>query len=257
MSTDLSLRDDALRLAELDRQVVRALIESDTEEFSHALDAYADLRKNLKTRLLDASAIHLEDTDAGAVLRKITTGDGLPTDMIIDRLLARSGEEISIEEWNGEELSQLGSDLFYSWFSHDDYILGLAELRPLILRVAVPESVSKLMRQVKDCYAFQQYDAAYALCRMVLEGSVRDICVRCQLFPGLADDAVLFKKHLWPTLKDKVSSGPLNKRLETLYEDLCKVIHSRSRESVTKEEARRAFEETLQVVEQLYAENGL
>jgi hypothetical protein len=154
MSTDLSLRDDALRLAELDRKVVRAFIESDTEEFSRALDAYIDLRKNLKTRLLDASAIQLEDTDAGAVLRKITTGDGLPTDKLIGLLAAHSGEEISIEEWAGEELSQLGSNLFYSWFNHGDYILGLAELRPLILRVAVRESVSKLMRQVKDCYAF-------------------------------------------------------------------------------------------------------
>lgn len=255
MSTDLSLRDDALRLAELDRKVVRALFEWNTEELSHALVAYIDLRKNLKTRLLDASAIQLEDADASAVLRKISTGDGLPSDKVIDRLTAHSGEEISVEELGDEELWQLGSDLFYSWFSHDDYIHGLAELRPIILRVAVPESVAQLIGQVKRCYAFQQYDAAYALCRMVIEGSVRDICVRRQLFPDLAGNAVLFEKYQWSKLRDKVSSGPLWERLRTLYEGLSAVIHSRK--SVTKEEARSAFEETLQVVEQLYAENGL
>lgn len=92
---------------------------------------------------------------------------------------------------------------------------------------------------------------------MVIEGSVRDICVQRRLFPDLADDAVLFEHHDWCKLKNKVSSEPLRKRLGDLFADLCKVIHSRSRESVTKEEARRTFEETLQVVEQLNAENGL
>lgn len=253
MSTDPSLRDDALRLAELDQGVVRAFVESDTEALGHTLGAYMDLRKNLKIRLLDASAVQLEDADARAILRKITTGEGLPSDKLIEKLLAHSGEEISVDEFDGEEIWQLGEDHFFSGYR--DYILGLAELRPLILRVAVPEPVTRLTRQVKSCYAFEQYDAAYALCRMVIEGSVRDICVRRRLLPDLADNAVLFEKYQWSKLRDKVSSGPLWERLRTLYADLSGVIHSRR--SVVKEEARRAFEETLQVVEQLYAENGL
>lgn len=254
MSTDTSLQDDALRLAELDRKVVRALLESNTEELARVLGAYTELRKNLKTRLLDESAVPVADADAAAVLRKISTGDGLPSDKVVERL-AGSGDEISVQAFDDEELGQLGSELFYSWFSHHDYISGLAELRPLILQAAVPESVSQLVGQVKGCYAFQQYDAAYALCRVVIEASVRDICVRGRLFPDLGDNVVLFEEHKWHKLRDKVSAGLLRERLRILYADLSAVVHSRK--SVTKEEARGAFEETLQVVEQLYAENGL
>ena len=121
--------------------------------------------------------------------------------------------------------------------------------------MTVRDSISRLVRQARDCYAFQQYDAAYALCRTVIEACVRDICMRRHLFPGLAEDQVLFERHKWSTLCHKVSSGELRGQLETLYEKLCLVVHSRK--SVSKEEARTAFEETLPVVERLYAENGL
>jgi hypothetical protein len=95
---------------------------------------------------------------------------------------------------------------------------------------------------VKDCYAFQQYGAAYALCRTVIEASVRDICVRRRLFPDLGENVVIFEEHKWHKLRDKVSSGPLRERLRNLYADLSVVVHGRK--SVAKEDARRAFEET-------------
>lgn len=255
MSTDTAMQDDALRLAELDRKVVRALLECDTEELGRTLGAYMELRKSLKTRLLDRSAIPVTDADAASVLRKISTGDGLPSDKVIERLAAHSDEELPVEEFDDVDLEELASELFYSWFSQYEYVMALAELRPLIPRAAVAESVSQLVWQVKSCYAFQQYEAAYALCRMVIEASVRDICLRCRLFPDLGNNVVLFEEHKWHKLRDRVSSGPLRERLRILYAELSAVIHSRK--SVTKEEARGAFEETLQVVEQLYAENGL
>jgi hypothetical protein len=255
MSTGPSLQQDALRLAELDRKVVRAVLESDNEDLADALIAYVDLRKNLKTRLLDESAIPVSDADAAAVVRKVTTGEGLPSDKVVEWFEAHGSDEISSADFDEEELSELGSRLFYSWFSHHEYIRGLAELRPLILQAAVPEAVAWLLGQVRNCYAFQQYDAAYALCRMVIEASVRDICVRRQLFPDLGDNVVLFEKYPWLKLRDKVASGPLRERLRILYADLSTVVHGRK--SVTREEAYKAVEETLQVVEALYAENGL
>lgn len=229
------------------------MLESRTDELAHALGAYMELRKALKTRMLDESVAVVADPDAAEILRKITMGDGLPSDKIIERIFAHTGEDIKIHEFDCEEIEELGSELFYSWFSHYEYVLGLAELRPLILRAAIPESVLPLVRQVRDCYAFQQYDAAYALCRIVIEASVRDICIRRRLFPDLGDNVVLFEEHKWRKLRDKVSSGSLRERLRDLYADLSAVIHSRK--SVSKKETREAFEETLQVVELLYAEH--
>src|SRR5260370_41809296 len=117
---------------------------------------------------------------------------------------------------------------------------GLAELRPLILRAPISESVSRLVRQVKDCYAFQQYDAAYVLCRIVIEASIRDICVRRQLFPDREDNVILFAKFNWGELRDKGSCGPVRERLENLFSDLCTEIQLREG-ALERVEAREAF----------------
>ena len=53
----MALEDDALRLGKLDRQVVRALLENDIEEFPDALAAFFELRKDLRTRLLDEPVV--------------------------------------------------------------------------------------------------------------------------------------------------------------------------------------------------------
>ena len=251
---DSSLRDDALQLAELDRRLIRALVEANTEEFGATLGEYLALRRSLKARLLDQAVVAISDADAAKVIEKIGSGDGLPSDKVVQRISARTGESIDIHDFTDQEIADLGSDLFYSWFSHHEYIQGLAELRPLIPRAAVAESVSRLIRQAKDCYAFQQYYAAYALCRMVIEASMYDICVRRGLFPDLGDNVAHFDKSP-RELRKKVSSGLLKQRLDRLYGDLSDVIHTGK--SASKEEARAAFDDTLQVVEQLYEQNRL
>ena len=131
----------------------------------------------------------------------------------------------------------------------------LAELRPLIVRASASAAVASLVRQVKNCYAFQQYEAAFTLCRVVIEASVRDICVKRNLFPELGDNVLLFEHRNWRQLRDKVSSGDLRTGLEDLYSRLCAVVHARK--TVTREEARRTFEDTLRIIERLYEANEL
>ena len=113
----MSLRDNALRLAELDQNVVRALIECDTEEFCHALHAYEELRKNLKNQLLDKSVISVRDLEAGEILRKIADGDGLRSDEVIRQLSALRDDEPTTEELDDVDIEELGSNLFYSWYT--------------------------------------------------------------------------------------------------------------------------------------------
>lgn len=237
----MSLQDDLLALDKLTRQVNRAIVERNLEDLKTTLVEYELLLKSIRICLLDQSVASVKDPHAVEILRKITTGNGLQTQLQ--------------DEFSEEELDKLGSDLFYSWFSHIEYIIGLAELRPLVVRSSVSAGVSRLVRQVKDCYAFQQYEAAYSLCRTVIEASIRDICVRCQLFPSLGENVILFEKFNWGQLRDKVSSGSLRDQLNLIYSELSKVLHSRK--SVSKDEALRAFEDTLHVVEEIYKAHGL
>ena len=251
----MPLQDDLLALDNASKQVLHALVEKDTEFFKRNLFEYESLRKSIRTALLDQSVVIFDNAYATEILRKITTGDGLPTDRLIDDLISRLDPDQQPEDFSFEELDSLGSDLFYSWFSHFEYIAGLAELRPLVLRIAVGESVSRLVTQIKDCYAFQQYEAAYSLCRTLIEASIRDICIRCQLFPSLGENEILFERLNWGQLRDKISSGSLREQLKILYSELSTVLHGRK--SVTKDESRCIFEKTLHIIEELYAANGL
>ena len=253
--SNANIRDDAMRLAELDRLVVRAVIASNMNDVVVAIDAYVELKKSLRERVLSQPVITVEDQEAAEVIRKISSGAGLSCDKIIKRLADYVKMEVRIDDLDAEKIESLGEELFCSWYSHHEYVSGLNELGSLILRATVPASLSRFVREAKDCYAFQQYNAAYGLCRIIIEASVRDICFKKQLLPEGANNSVYTKKYPWSELCKKVSSGTLKDRLDGLYGELCTLIHGRK--TVTREEARYAFQETLKLVQDLYTQHGL
>ncbi len=246
----MGLPDDALRLAELDLQVVQTLVDGHIEDFSNALAEYLTLKANLKQQMLDESTISVEDPESREVLRKIGRNDSFRSDEIVKRIKDGTGEDLAVEEVDEADLERLGSDLFYSWHSHEEYVSALRELRPLILGCETSESVIRLVEQIKRCYAFQQYDAAFGLCRTLLEASIRDIGVRRGLFPDREESAVLYDYIKSSVLRDRVSSGHLNETLRKLFDRLSKVLHARR--TVGQVEARRAFGDTLLAIEKLY-----
>ena len=251
----MPLEEDLLKLGIIDRRVAKDVAEKNVGDLVGAVREYRKLRKNIRTLLLSQSISSLNDVTATDILKKITTGEGLPTDRIIEYMLTETGSNQSPDEFNDADLNTLGSDLFYSWFCHIEYIAGLSELRPLIVRASVRKNIVQLVEQIKNCYAFQQYGAAYSLCRILIEASIRDICVRCNLFPNLEENEVLNEKFTWKELREKVSSGSLEEDLKELYSKLSKAIHARK--TVSKDEANLAFEKTLQVIEDLYMNHGL
>ena len=250
----MALQDDILRLVELDQQVVQVLLEGKTKKFPHALGAYLELRSSLKCEMLDESVISVKDVTVRKILHKIFSGDGLQSDKIVERLQELGGGDLEMGELDDADVEELGSELFYSWYSHHEYVRALADLRPLIQRSGTSESVKRLTGQIRSCYAFQQYDAAFALCRTLLEASIRDICVRRNLLPEPADDALLLEKYSWGCLRNRISCGSLNERLKDLYGRLSEVLHARR--SVGSADVREVFGETLLVIEELYESYG-
>ena len=109
----MALEEDLLRLAELDRQTVRTLIEGDREDFPGALGAYFEFRKELKRRLLDESVVSVSDAEAADILRKITTGDGLPSDAVIERLSSQMEEDDKLTDFDDFDIDVPKAG--YSW----------------------------------------------------------------------------------------------------------------------------------------------
>ena len=167
---------------------------------------------------LDEEAITVEDDEKRAILRKGYESEGV--------------------ELSDDEIDESHSDALYSWMSHIDYVRALAELRPLMLPNDVPEKIKRLVRQARDCYAFQQYDAAIGMCRILLEASMRDVFQ-------------IGEVHIkWKALSKKVSDESLKCELRALYTKQCHVVHARSSEGPG--DARDVFWKTLQGVEKLY-----
>lgn len=251
----MPLQEDLLKLEIIDKRAAKALAEKKVGDLIEAVQEYQKLRKSIRTLLLPQSVSSVNNETATDILKKITSGEGLPTDKIIGYMLSVTGSNQLPDEFNDADLDTLGSDLFYSWFSHIEYITGLSELRPLVIRSSVRENVVQLVEQIKNCYAFQQYGAAYSLCRILIEACIRDICVQCNLFPNFEEKVVLYERFTWKQLREKVSSGSLEEDLKEIYSKLSKAIHARK--TVSKDEAHLAFEKTLKVVEDLYMNHGL
>ena len=249
----MALQDDALRLSELDQKMDQSLRERKTEEFSRALIEYVKLRISLQHRMLDEDVVSIEDARAREVLRKISSGEGLEADDIVKAWGEVTGNSdlATFGELDDAEIEELGWDLFYSWYGPYEYVRGRAELRPLIPECDASPTVKRLVGEARQCYAFQQYDAATTMCRALLEAAVRDICERL----GLIRRSSKSYRDDWCRLLGKVTRAlgieePLKKKLKRLYGDLCTVAHA-EREA-TPQKALTEFHETLSALEELY-----
>jgi hypothetical protein len=83
----MTLQEDLLKLDTLDIRVVKAIDERDGENLKLAISEYETLRKSIRIQLLDQSVTAFDDAHAAALFRKITKGDGLPTDKLIRHLI--------------------------------------------------------------------------------------------------------------------------------------------------------------------------
>jgi hypothetical protein len=112
-------------------------------------------------------------------------------------------------------------------------------------------TISRFVDEAKNCYAFQQYNAVYLLCRTILESCVRNICVRRRLITPRQSNPIPIEKYRWYDLKDAVAKGALKRQIGDLYSDLSSLIHGRK--VASSKEAKAAFESTLKTVHALYA----
>jgi hypothetical protein len=257
-----TLQSDALELHNLNRLMVKSLAEKNFEALIDLSLKYLRAKKRVKTKLLDQPTIKVLDQKALKVLRDLVGDKSLPADNIADKLIAalrditkEKGDLPPLEYLDDEEIESLGSDLFYSWFSHYEYLEGMFEIGSLVAKVSVPENLRSFIEEGKKCYAFQQYNAVYSLCRTILEASIRNICSRKKLIEARRGNVINLEDYRWCDLRDAVSPRGLKDQINKLYSRLSSLIHGR-KAIVKKDEAKEAFKMTLNVVHALYNYHG-
>lgn len=246
-----TLQKDALEMRRLNRLMVKAVAESDLSSLHRILPEYVKTKKRIKTQLLEVPTPRIHDRQALNILQRLSEGENLPADNIVTAVEEMAGVQGRLTALDEDDIESLGSDLFYSWFSHYEYIEGLYEMGSLVVSISVPDHLSKFVNEAKNSYAFQQYNAVYSLCRTILESSVRDICVRRRLITQRQDNLIPIEEYWWRDLKDAVAKGSLKRQLGDLYSKLSSLIHGRK--VASRQAAKTAFESTLKTVHALYS----
>jgi len=250
-----SLQQDAIELQRLNLLIVKAVAESNLSSLQEILPKYLETKKHLKIRLLESPTQKINDKEAIVILQRLAHGVTLPADNVIAALEKNLGVQGDLTTLDEDEIESLGRDLFYSWFSHYEYIEGLYEIGSLVVSISVPDHLRRFVNEAKNSFAFQQYNAVFSLCRTILESSVRDIYYRRHSISSQKSKVFpIEEKDQWSKLlKNTVDEGQLREQIADLYGKLSPLIHGRK--VVSKAEAKEAFESTLRAVHALYDDN--
>ena len=179
----LQLKQKIDQLEELYQKVIEEIFSDDLDTTPN-IDAYKAKKKEILLSLFE-NPIHIMDSkyfsDVRKNLQRLTlNGDPFLPEVIGDdekkadaiRLIKKLLEV----ELTPEEYKKYGEKYFYEWFSGEEYAEALIKSQLLILRTGkIPKELRHFADEIRSCYAFQKYTAAFTLCRTLLEISVVNI----------------------------------------------------------------------------------
>jgi len=250
--------EKALRLKEIDKEIVKAVVNRDVDSLMAHVSKFVDLKKEIKKKFIDNSIDILagvKDKAARAILHKVFSGEPFPVEK------AMEGSRLAdflVDELTEQEIEQLGSDHFYSWFSHYEYIEGLYNIGSLILAVGkIPNNFERFVHEARSCFVFQQYNAVFTLCRTMLEITVKDLCIKNRILPKDVENIKQRKARipdLYELINNLCDRTPKYRKFRgKLHKIRSKgnfIVHGNK--TVTKKEAETLLKETLDLIHFIY-----
>lgn len=256
LATENRLVETSLRLREVNRLIDKAFEEGNSKVIRAHLLEFLKLKKEIKTLLIDTPNANIRNIDAREIIRKISMEEPFPADEIWALIELdheqKTGEKIPYDELDEDQIDKLGSDLFYSWFSHYDYIRNMYRIGSLILGISVPKELEIYVAEARRCCAFEQYNAVFSLCRTILEASIKHIIDKRNIINRKTGKPFDFgPKCCINDLICAVSRNKLRERIKDLYyEKTSPVVHGKI--SVGYQEAGDILKRTLEAVHELY-----
>ena len=247
----------ALRLKELDKLIIKAIATSDVGHIAEYIVEFNTVRKLIRTYGLEHPLVNMNDienSDARLIIQKIMSGETFSVE--------RAMPESSIKEYLKGELDENDiedlADLLYSWFSHQEYIQGLYEIGALTLACGkLPDNLSRFVDEARHCYAFQQFNAVFSLCRTILEVCIKDVATACAILPTDMNNIRQMESrtsdlyYLINRLCDEFSMfSPIRGQLHRVRRGTNSIIHGDR--IVRRAEAKDTLKETLFTIHQLY-----
>jgi 23S rRNA-/tRNA-specific pseudouridylate synthase len=100
-------------LIDLDKKIVRAVVESDFEKIPSLISKFRDTKISVLKKFSELSVVENVDDETRQVLDRVQRE--FPTDNVIRHLEKNTGTDSSFFELSWEEAGEIGSDLLYSW----------------------------------------------------------------------------------------------------------------------------------------------
>lgn len=258
-----NVKDDIKNIMLLDKkanEIVNKIDKEDSEivikELLRLFQEYGFLKRKIKSLFVDNSVIETDNKEVKELLQMIVFNR--PTSLKIEKYLNvlenSFSQPFNLDELNEEEIDNLGSEYFYSWFSHYEYIKSLYEIEVLIVDIAVPDHLKQFVNEIRKCYAFQQYNAANSLCRTILEIAMRDIGIKIGEIHWSKEDGdtkEFYRQYPPWDMRNKVTKGndKLRNRIKKLYDELSSLIHGYN------SNVNISIKETLLVIQDIYEHN--
>ena len=226
------------------------------------INSYVEEKRRFTLNLLkwphEAATFTTTDTVAIRVLNRVGRRQPLPGDEIVRPLVAPDAERFEQFGllWSyipDSEASDISWDSFHGWHGTDDYLAGIIVARPLIAPVQVPGTLSKIIQEIRMCYAFGQLIAVYGLCRTLFETALTDVCVHVGVLTQEDVDGNYLSRRL--RLKgriDRTLQGAAHGEASMLYCELSQVVHG----SAEPNNVDSVIRQTINLTERLYAQNA-
>jgi hypothetical protein len=107
---------NASALIEIDRKIIKAIVESSFENLSTLISEFRDRKINVRKGLAELGVVEdLDDSEKEVLVR---VQKGFATDSVIEQFERSAGQGASFYELSDKEVDELGQDLFYTWISH-------------------------------------------------------------------------------------------------------------------------------------------
>ena len=216
-----------------------------------------DLTVTLLTRR-DYSTITTADGIAIDVIRRIGRRQPLEADKIVQPLMTSDSDDydqygLAVSYVSDSTLQDLSREEFHGWHGTEGYVLRRLVARALISPVTLPQSIPKIMEEIRMCYAFGLTIAIHGVCRTLIETAVTDVCLRIGVFTEAQVKSDHFfqdfppQKRIRSTLRGQWQSEALD-----LYEITSRVVHGSNAPADTD----TVIQKTIDSVERVYAEHA-
>lgn len=255
------IKDELKNLLEIEESI-KTIIQSRNflgdDSFDKLLSLVAEFveKKNkIRTDFAGQTHVVIDDINLRKLMQKIRNDEKFNADKIFEFFEKQSGESYNIKELDWNTIENICSSELHSWFRERDYVENMIDIGILIIGTSIPENLDYFLNEAKQCYAFQQHNAVYSLCRTILETAMRDIGLKTGKINRPQNDKDFYREYPPRKLINSVSFGKLREKIHNFYSEISSLIHGYKK--INSCEARESLINTLKIIEELHELNNL